>query len=65
MRVEMAGVYGKMADRIHTYGTDIVIDFFLNRQVWGALETLWGGRAMPAKRVMFRIAPERVRSRGL
>lgn len=29
------------------------------------LETLWGGRAMPANRVMFRIAPERVRSRGL
>jgi nitroimidazol reductase NimA-like FMN-containing flavoprotein (pyridoxamine 5'-phosphate oxidase superfamily) len=29
------------------------------------LERLWGGRAMPPNRVMFRIAPERVRSRGL
>jgi PPOX class probable F420-dependent enzyme len=29
------------------------------------LATLWGGRAMPANRVMFRIAPERVRSWGL
>jgi nitroimidazol reductase NimA-like FMN-containing flavoprotein (pyridoxamine 5'-phosphate oxidase superfamily) len=28
------------------------------------LERLWGGRAMPANRVMFRIAPERVRSWG-
>jgi PPOX class probable F420-dependent enzyme len=29
------------------------------------LEALWGGRAMPPDRVMFRIVPERVRSRGL
>lgn len=29
------------------------------------LERLWGGRAMPANRVMFRIVPERVRSQGL
>ena len=29
------------------------------------LATLWGGRAMPANRVMFRIAPERVKSWGL
>lgn len=29
------------------------------------LERLWGGRAMPSNRAMFRIAPERVRSRGL
>jgi PPOX class probable F420-dependent enzyme len=29
------------------------------------LERLWGGRAMPANRVMFRIVPERVRSWGL
>ena len=29
------------------------------------LERLWGGRAMPPNRVMFRIGPERVRSRGL
>lgn len=29
------------------------------------LEALWGGRAMPADRAMFRIVPERVRSRGL
>jgi PPOX class probable F420-dependent enzyme len=29
------------------------------------LASLWGGRAMPADRVMFRIAPERVRSWGL
>jgi nitroimidazol reductase NimA-like FMN-containing flavoprotein (pyridoxamine 5'-phosphate oxidase superfamily) len=29
------------------------------------LERLWGGRAMPPNRVMFRIAPERVVSRGL
>ena len=29
------------------------------------LERLWGGRAMPPNRVMFRIVPERVRSRGL
>jgi len=29
------------------------------------LEALWGGRAMPADRVMFRIVPERVRSRGV
>lgn len=29
------------------------------------LSNLWGGRAMPANRVMFRIAPERVKSWGL
>jgi len=29
------------------------------------LGSLWGGRAMPANRVMFRIAPERVKSWGL
>jgi nitroimidazol reductase NimA-like FMN-containing flavoprotein (pyridoxamine 5'-phosphate oxidase superfamily) len=29
------------------------------------LERLWGGRSMPANRVMFRIVPARVRSRGL
>jgi len=29
------------------------------------LERLWGARAMPADRVMFRIAPERVRGWGL
>ncbi|MGH7331507.1 MAG: pyridoxamine 5'-phosphate oxidase family protein [Candidatus Rokuibacteriota bacterium] len=29
------------------------------------LERLWGGRSMPANRVIFRIVPSRVRSRGL
>lgn len=29
------------------------------------LERLWGGRAMPANRVMFRIVPSRVHSHGL
>jgi nitroimidazol reductase NimA-like FMN-containing flavoprotein (pyridoxamine 5'-phosphate oxidase superfamily) len=29
------------------------------------LERLWGGRAMPGNRAMFRIAPEHVRSWGL
>jgi len=29
------------------------------------VERLWGGPAMPPNRVMFRIAPARVRSRGL
>src|SRR5262249_5120188 len=29
------------------------------------LERYWGGRAMPANRVMFRIVPQRVRSHGL
>ena len=29
------------------------------------LASLWGGRAMPANRVMFRIAPERVKTWGL
>jgi PPOX class probable F420-dependent enzyme len=29
------------------------------------LERLWGGRAMPANRVMFRIAPARMRAWGL
>ena len=27
--------YGKMAEKIATYGTDKVIDFFMNLQVWG------------------------------
>src|SRR5712692_7683913 len=30
--------YGKMADKIATYGVDIVIDFFMNLQVWGTPE---------------------------
>ena len=30
----------------------------------GALERLWGGRAMPPDRVMFRIVPEHVQSHG-
>ncbi|MBI4609031.1 MAG: LLM class flavin-dependent oxidoreductase, partial [Candidatus Rokubacteria bacterium] len=30
--------YGKMAEKIATYGTDKVIDFFLNLQVWGTPE---------------------------
>jgi alkanesulfonate monooxygenase SsuD/methylene tetrahydromethanopterin reductase-like flavin-dependent oxidoreductase (luciferase family) len=30
--------YGKMADKIQTYGTDTVIDFFVNLQVWGTPE---------------------------
>jgi PPOX class probable F420-dependent enzyme len=30
-----------------------------------SLEKLWGGKAMPANRVMFRIVPSRVRSWGL
>ena len=30
-----------------------------------SLAGLWGGRAMPANRVMFRIVPERVKSWGL
>jgi len=29
------------------------------------LEKLWGGKAMPVNRVMFRIVPSRVRSWGL
>jgi hypothetical protein len=29
------------------------------------LARLWGGHAMPANRVMFRIVPERVRTWGL
>ena len=29
------------------------------------LERLWGGRAMPSNRVMFKIVPERVKSWGL
>jgi PPOX class probable F420-dependent enzyme len=32
---------------------------------YAGLERLWGGRAMPANRVMFRIVPARVRSWGL
>ena len=27
--------YGKMSEKIATYGTDAVIDFFMNLQVWG------------------------------
>jgi alkanesulfonate monooxygenase SsuD/methylene tetrahydromethanopterin reductase-like flavin-dependent oxidoreductase (luciferase family) len=30
--------YGKMAEKIQTYGTDKVIDYFLNLQVWGTPE---------------------------
>ena len=29
------------------------------------LQSIWGGRAMPSNRVMFRIVPERVKSWGL
>jgi PPOX class probable F420-dependent enzyme len=32
---------------------------------YNRLASLWGGRAMPANRVMFTIAPERVKSWGL
>ncbi len=30
--------YGKMAEKIATYGTDKVIDFFMNLQIWGTPE---------------------------
>jgi alkanesulfonate monooxygenase SsuD/methylene tetrahydromethanopterin reductase-like flavin-dependent oxidoreductase (luciferase family) len=30
--------YGKMAEKIHTYGTDKVIDYFMDLQVWGTPE---------------------------
>jgi alkanesulfonate monooxygenase SsuD/methylene tetrahydromethanopterin reductase-like flavin-dependent oxidoreductase (luciferase family) len=30
--------YGKMTDKIHTYGEDKIIDFFANLQVWGTPE---------------------------
>jgi alkanesulfonate monooxygenase SsuD/methylene tetrahydromethanopterin reductase-like flavin-dependent oxidoreductase (luciferase family) len=30
--------YGKMAEKIHTYGTEGVTDFFVNLQVWGTPE---------------------------
>jgi alkanesulfonate monooxygenase SsuD/methylene tetrahydromethanopterin reductase-like flavin-dependent oxidoreductase (luciferase family) len=30
--------YGKMAEKINSYGTDKVIDFFMNLQVWGTPE---------------------------
>src|SRR5262249_40845789 len=30
--------YSKMAEKIHTYGTDKVIDFFVDLQVWGTPE---------------------------
>jgi len=30
--------YGKMADKIATYGTDRVIDFFVDLQIWGTPE---------------------------
>jgi PPOX class probable F420-dependent enzyme len=32
---------------------------------YSSLASLWGGRAMPANRVMFTVAPHRVRSWGL
>ncbi len=30
--------YGKMTDKIHTYGQDKIIDFFVDLQVWGTPE---------------------------
>jgi alkanesulfonate monooxygenase SsuD/methylene tetrahydromethanopterin reductase-like flavin-dependent oxidoreductase (luciferase family) len=30
--------YGKMTEKIHTYGEDKIIDFFVNLQVWGTPE---------------------------
>jgi hypothetical protein len=30
--------YGKMAEKITQYGTDTVIDYFMNLQVWGTPE---------------------------
>ena len=30
--------YGKMTEKIHTYGQDKIIDFFMNLQVWGTPE---------------------------
>src|SRR5262249_40508507 len=30
--------YAKMTDKIHTYGDEKVIDFFVNLQVWGTPE---------------------------
>ena len=30
--------YGKMTDKIHTYGEDKIIDFFVDLQVWGTPE---------------------------
>jgi alkanesulfonate monooxygenase SsuD/methylene tetrahydromethanopterin reductase-like flavin-dependent oxidoreductase (luciferase family) len=33
--------YGKMAEKIQTYGTDKVIDFFVNLQVWGTPEQVY------------------------
>lgn len=30
--------YGKMAEKIHTYGTDAIVDFFMSLQVWGTPE---------------------------
>ena len=30
--------YGKMAEKIHQYGTETVIDYFMNLQVWGTPE---------------------------
>ncbi|MBM4438956.1 MAG: TIGR03618 family F420-dependent PPOX class oxidoreductase [Candidatus Rokubacteria bacterium] len=41
-----------------------LVERFLTKYA-GRLETLWGGRAMPANRVMFRIAPAKVRTWGL
>jgi len=33
--------YGKMADKIRTYGTESVIDFFVDLQVWGTPEACY------------------------
>ncbi|MBI1847167.1 MAG: LLM class flavin-dependent oxidoreductase [Candidatus Rokubacteria bacterium] len=33
--------YGKMAEKIHTYGTDKVIDFFVDLQVYGTPEQVY------------------------
>jgi alkanesulfonate monooxygenase SsuD/methylene tetrahydromethanopterin reductase-like flavin-dependent oxidoreductase (luciferase family) len=30
--------YGKMTEKIHTYGEDTVVEFFMNLQVWGTPE---------------------------
>jgi PPOX class probable F420-dependent enzyme len=40
-----------------------LIDRF--HEKYRGLERLWGGKAMPANRVMFKIVPSRVRSWGL
>jgi len=41
-----------------------LVERFLTKYA-GRLEKLWGGRAMPANRVMFRIVPAKVRAWGL